>query len=476
MEFLVDVIGTPLDSTGQNNEKARAFFERAEEVAATDNFDYAIDLYMEGLKRSPEDVEVGHKPLRQLSLVRQARGGKKPSIIEKMRHSRGGKDPVERMLNSERLLARDPENLAYAEAVLRAASEASLTKVVAWIAEIMFQANLLSEKPNVEQILLVRDCYFKAGMMDKALQAIQGALKFKPEDHDLREQLRDISAQVTMDRGKYGQQGDFRQSIKDKDVQADLQAQDRVVKTEDYRIRAVDEARKALGEKPDSPTNLMRLADALSDMGDAKNEDQAIELMENAFARTNNFSFRKHSGELAMKAWKRRCRDIKKRLDADPENSAVKTAFEQASQKLAAIELKHYKQCVDNYPTDAGLKYQLGLCYLRHSQFDEAIPMFQEARRDPRNNVNSLAKIGVCFFMKGWYTDALDIFKEAIEAYELKDDSTAKELQYNLGRTYEQQGDKAQALEVYRKLAQIDFAYKDVRTRVDALRSANGNG
>jgi predicted Zn-dependent protease len=312
-------------------------------------------------------------------------------------------------------------------------------------------------------------------MPDRALQAIQGALQVKPDDHDLREQLRDISAQVTMDRGKYGQQGDFRNSIKDKEGQADLQAQERVVKTEDYRIRAVEEARKALAEKPDSPTILIRLADVLSDMADGKNEDQAVELMESAYKRTGSFSFRKHSGELAMKAWRRRARDIKKRLDAEPENSALKAAFEQASQRLAAVELQHFKECIENYPTDAGLKYQLGLCYLKVAKFDEAIPMFQEARRDPRNNVNSLSKIGICFFMKGWYTDALDIFKEAIDAYEMKDDAMAKELQYNLGRTYEQQGDKAQAIEVYRKLAQIDFAYKDVRTRVDALRSGNGS-
>jgi tetratricopeptide (TPR) repeat protein len=464
-----------LDQADQNTDKARAFFERAEEVAATDNFDYAIDLYMEGLKRSPDEVELGHKPLRSLSLIRLSRGGRKPSIIDKMRLSRNVKDPIERMLNSERLLARDPQNLAYAETVLRGASDAGLTGTVAWIAEIVFQANLASEKPSFEQYILMRDCYLKAGMYDRALASIQGALTVKPDDHDLRDQLRDLSAQVTMDRGKYGQQGDFRHSIKDREAQADLQAQERVVKTEDYRIRVVEEARKALGEKPESPTNLMRLADALSDVGDGKSEDQAVELMESAWKRTGNFSFRRHAGELAIKAWRRRSRDIKKRLDAEPDNSAVKTAFEQASQKLTSIELQHFKECVENYPTDSGLKYQLGLCYLRLSMFDDAIPMFQEARRDPRNNVNALSKIGVCFFMKGWYTDALDIFKEAIDAYEMKDDAVAKELQYNLGRTYEQQGDKAQAIEVYRKLAQIDFAYKDVRSRVDALRSGNGN-
>jgi tetratricopeptide (TPR) repeat protein len=466
-----------LDSPDQNSaetEKARTFFERAEEVAATDNFDYAIDLYLEGLKRSPEEIELGYKQLRQLALIRQAKGGKKPSMLEKMRHSRA-KEPLEKMLNATYLLARDPDNLVYVEALLHAASEGNYFKVVSWIGDVLLQANMSSEKPSLEQFLLLRDCYLKAGIPERAVVTLQWATKLKPNSQELRDELRNLSADLTMAKGKYGQEGDFRDSIKDKDIQAELQSQDRAVKTENYRIRAVEEARKALANKPDSPLNLMRLADALGDLADGKSEDQAIDLMESSFRHTGSFSFKKHAGELAIKAWRRRARDIKKRLDAEPENNALKAAFDQASHKLAIIELEHYKRCVENYPTDSGLKYQLGLCYLKGSLFDEAIPMFQEARKDPRNNVNALMKIGIAFFMKGWYTDALDVFKEAINTYDIKDDGTAKELQYNLGRTYEQQGDKANALEIYRKLAQIDYSYKDVRVRVDALRSENGN-
>jgi tetratricopeptide (TPR) repeat protein len=466
-----------LDSPDQNSietEKARTFFERGEEVAATDNFDYAIDLYLEGLKRSPDEVELGHKPLRQLAFIRQAKGGKKPSMLEKLRPSRA-KEPLEKMLNAAYFLARDPENLAYAEALLRAASEGNYSKVVSWIGDVLLKANMSLDKPSLELFLLLRDCYLKAGIHERAIVTLQWAAKLKPDSQELREELRNLSADLTMTKGKYGQDGDFSNSIKDKDIQTQLQSQDKAVKTEDYRLRAVEAARKTLADKPDSPTNLIRLADALADIGDGKSEDQAIELMESSYKRTGSFSFKKHSGELAIRAWKRRARDIKKRLDTEPENSVLKAAFEQASNKLGIIELEHYKKCVENYPTDAGLKYQLGLCYLKSAMFDDAIPMFQEARRDPRNNVNALMKIGIAFFMKGWFTDALDVFKEAIDTYEIKDDGIAKELQYNLGRTYEQQGDKANALEIYRKLAQIDYGYKDVRVRVDALRSESGN-
>jgi len=83
-------------------------------------------------------------------------------------------------------------------------------------------------------------------------------------------------------------------------------------------------------------------------------------------------------------------------------------------------------------------------------------------------------KIGYCFFMKGWFTDAIDIFTQAINSYEIKDDNIGKELRYNLARAMEENGDTEKALEIYRKLAQIDFSYSDVSQRVDKLRNKKG--
>ena len=49
----------------------------------------------------------------------------------------------------------------------------------------------------------------------------------------------------------------------------------------------------------------------------------------------------------------------------------------------------------------------------------------------------------------------------------------AKELRYNLARAYEEQGHKEKALDVYRRIAQLDFGYKDVSARVDRLRAGS---
>ena len=44
----------------------------------------------------------------------------------------------------------------------------------------------------------------------------------------------------------------------------------------------------------------------------------------------------------------------------------------------------------------------------------------------------------------------------------------------NLARCYEEQAEREKALELYRKIAQLDFGYKDVRRRIDNLRGEGG--
>ena len=182
--------------------KARAFFSRAEEVAGTDNFDYAIDLYMEGLKLAPDALEDGHAPLRRLALIRQAKGGKKPSVVEKVKH-RGGKTPLEEMLNAEFLLAKDPDNLDYAETMLKACVAGSYTRTADWIAQLIFDANRASEKPSLATYLLLKDSYAKMRMFAKAVVACQHAVDLKPNDDAIRDEHRDLSASMTMEKG-YG--------------------------------------------------------------------------------------------------------------------------------------------------------------------------------------------------------------------------------------------------------------------------------
>jgi tetratricopeptide (TPR) repeat protein len=450
--------------------KAYAFFERARKAADTQNYDYAIEMYLDGLRCDPDALEQGHLRLFELAMKRQGQDGKKPTMVERMKRMRG-KTPLEQMLNAEYLLAKDPDHLPYAEAMLKAAVAGKYRRTVGWIANLIFQANNASSRPSANTYVLLKDSYKAIGQYDKAIVACQLASKLKPQDADLADEFKNLTAEMTMARGKYDQEGDFRQSIQNREEQEKLQSQQAVIKTEDYKQSAVDEARKAYTQDPNLPKNIIELSQALTDLQDSKADKEAIELLENAYKTKKDFSFKQRAGQIWMKNLRRKIRRAKAAVEAKSDDSEAKARLSKLNARLNSVELEHYGLCVANYPTDLQAKFEYGSRLIRNKRFDEAIPLFQEAQKDPRHKISSMDKIGLCFFYKGWFADAIDIFTQAIGAYEIKDDGVAKDLRYNLARSYEQQGNTEKSLEIYRKIAQLDFGYRDVRQRVDKLRS-----
>jgi Tfp pilus assembly protein PilF len=458
-----------MEQENEKNAKAKLFFERAAEAGVSNNFDYAIDMYLEGLRLEPDALQEGHLPLRELALSRQVKGGRKPSVLERMKYLRG-KTPLEQMLNAEYLLAKDPDNLSYAEGVLKAALAGGYKKTASWISDLLFAANNASQSPSLHIYLLLKDSYATIQQWDRAVAACRYAAKMRPDDDEIADEIQRLSAEMTVARGKYDQEGDFRKSIKNREAQEKLQSQQAVVKTEDYRLSAVELARENYEEAPESAVNIFGLAGALTDLQTDQADQEAINLLEDAYKKRQDFSFKERAGLIRIGQFKRKIREAEQTLEANAEDSIAKSQLSGLMSQLNKAELEHYMLCVKNYPTDLKFKYEYGIRLIRNKRYDEAIPLLQEAQRDPRHKIAAMDKIGLCFFMKGWFADAVDIFTQAIDSYEIKDDDTAKELRYNLARSYEEQGEKQKALEVYRKIAQLDFGYKDVSQRVDRLR------
>jgi tetratricopeptide (TPR) repeat protein len=453
--------------------RATVFFSKARRVAEVNDYDYAIELYLKGLNCTPDALHEGHIPLFELGLQRQKKGGKRPSMVEKMKRLRG-KTPAEQMLNAEYLFVKDPDNLSYGSAMLKAAVGGGFTKTASWIANYLFQGNNAAKKPSFQVYALLKNSYVRLGQFDKALAACQRAARLKPQDGTIADELKNLTAELTVARGKYDQEGDFRKAIKDREVQEKLRQEDSIVRSKDQRALAVEAARKAIGEDPNLPKNIYGLAQALAELRDDKSENEAIELLEKAYGDKDDFSYKQRAGLIRISQLKRKIRRAKRALESKGADAVASAEVTELSEGLNEIEMEHYRLCVENYPTDLQAKYEYGARLLRNKRYDEAIPLFQEAQRDPRHKISAMGKIGLCFFMKGWFADAIDVFTQAISSHEIKDDGVSKELRYNLGRSYEEQGDSEKALEIYRKLAQLDFGFRDVRQRVDKLRQGPG--
>jgi tetratricopeptide (TPR) repeat protein len=219
------------DANNEKIAKAEVFFARARDIANTSNFDYAIAMYIEGLRCEPDDVTNGHIPLRKLALLRQGRGGKKPSMKERIKRGRE-KDVLEQMLSAEYLLAKDPDHLPYAQAMLKAAVAAGYSNTAHWMADLLFQANAGSARPSVAIYVLLKEAYESIGQYNKAMVTIYQAAKLKPEDAELSDEYKRLCAELTVSRGKYDTNEDFRKAVKDSEQQKMLQAEDGVVKSD----------------------------------------------------------------------------------------------------------------------------------------------------------------------------------------------------------------------------------------------------
>jgi len=198
-----------------------------------------------------------------------------------------------------------------------------------WMADILFDQNLQRDKPLANAFVFLRDVYIKIENYPRALQACQNAVQLKPNDMALAASLRDLSAQSTMQQGKYDGEGDFRESMMDREEQTKLQSQEQVVRSDAVNADIIAEAREDYEEDPTVPGKINSLVTALCSTEDFEKENEAVAILEKAFKELEQFSFQQHIGEIRIKQWQRKIRVYQEKLKETPDDAALK-------QKLAA--------------------------------------------------------------------------------------------------------------------------------------------
>ena len=461
----------PLEFPPELMARAREFFAKGAEVAYTLNYDYAVEVFLDGLSLWPDALAEGHQPLREIALRRQAAGQKKSGMRDNSKYRKAaGKNPKEAMLKAEYLLSKDPNNAKHLADMAKAAAEGGYRQTAKWVTDTMFDVVRHKDKVPLQTYVFLRDTYAQAQEFVSALQMCQLALQLKPNDPALQDAHRDLSAQATMQEGKYDSDTDFRDSIKDPQEQQKMHKQSGGAGLKADQDDALAEARADFQANPNVPGKINKLVAALTAAEDEPLENEAIEILENAFTQSSRFQYKQRSGEIRIKQINRSVRDLQAQLKAHPEDKQLAQKAQQAGQQGLKTELEHYRLCVESYPTDMGLKFEYGRRLVRAKQYDTAIPMFQDSRSDPRHRIASINYIGQCFYHKQWYADAVETFQQALEAVQDSEGAVAKELRYNLGRAYEADENTDEALNCFRKVAQIDFNYLDVKDRVDTLR------
>jgi hypothetical protein len=121
-------------------DRAKIYWARANALADTGNFDYAIEMCLQGLAIIPNEVEA-HEALRVIALRRTAAGHRPLGLIARATLKTDTGDPTRDMLAFEKLLAFDPGNLDHMIGVMASARRGGHDRVVAWIAPLIDRAD-----------------------------------------------------------------------------------------------------------------------------------------------------------------------------------------------------------------------------------------------------------------------------------------------------------------------------------------------
>jgi len=453
----------------EDQKKAEVFFGHGRKLADSGNYEYSIEMFLQGLNLDPESIEA-HKALRDTAMKRKVSGGKAMGMMEKMK-LKSSKDEKQNMLVAEKLLAYEPGNMDHMKSLLQAALKAGYFDTVLWMADLLMQANLDNpKKPDFKTFILLKDTYKSLRMWKLATQACQGAATLKPDDMDLMTELKHLGAQETMTAGNYEGGGSFRESIRDMDKQKKLLDSDKDVHSMDVMTRAIVDAEAEYKADPNEAGKLTKFVDALCKTEDPDQENRAIELLNGAYERTKQFKFRLRIGMIKLAQLSRMERSLRTDVEQNPKDLEKRKAYAEFRKEKLQEELNEYQLWSENYPTEMSYKYQSAIRLFQLEQYDQAIPILQQARMDPKYKNEAALYLGRAFFEAQFIDEAVDTFKGLIDEYLARGDDRSKAMTYWYARALEARGDLDPAQKAYSQVAQWDFNYRDVQLRIKAIR------
>ena len=456
---------------------AENLFQKAEQAIKRRNFDYAIELLLQGLKLDPLNVEQRQRLRKTEVLAIQSKGGKTHGDFKTSVTSLGtqwrikklgmGKKWEEQILEIENFLRNAPQNVSMLFQLAKAFRklEGGLESAVAALQEIVE-----ADRNQIEAWRLLGTLWAGSDP-DRAIQCWERVKKYKPEDKEAGKAIRDLSAATMVKRAEERKQdgdGDFRDMLADGDESRKLQEDQQIIRTDEDAIRAIQRGKERLANNPEDRRLIRHIGDLYRRLKKYKSAQRYYEKL--IAIDPNDLLAKERIGGLKEHAHNDRVAEAEENLKADPENEELKAALAKAKVSLDDFLVVELQNRVAAHPTDYGLKAKYGELLRRKGKIDEAIAQFQKALQDPRLATRSHANLGLCFHAKGLSDLAIDQFERTLSAIPDANSTLAKDVTYSLGETYAQKGDFDQARATMEKILALDIGFKDVGDKVAEYR------
>jgi tetratricopeptide (TPR) repeat protein len=467
----------------RDTRKAKRFFEHAQSVA---DLDYAIECFINGLRLDP-DNQAMHEALRDVALKRKYSGGKPAGLGEKFKS--GGKTPIDKLMHAEGLWAKDPTNIDRIVTVMELAGAAddaiddvNMATFIEWMGRVFLDASNMKDnrKPNKQTYLRVCQVLEHAECFDQAVEVCRLALEQDPDDAVVVQAVKNLEAERTMKQAQYGKEGaDFKSAVKDLAGQRALDQEDRAgSQTQNAVEEEVTRRRAELEEDPQDVVRAEKLVDALRKLGTPAAVEEATRLLLEAWEQSGQYRFKQRAGDIRLRQLAHEDARLLAACKAHAQDAEARKKYDEHHRQRMKIELDEYTDRVENYPTDAGLKFELGRRLEAFKRYEEAIKHFQEAQVDLKLKPKALHGQGRCYLAMGYFEEARQSLERGIAAHKLQDDELGLRMRYDLMDALDKQAQKTRSVEVARQaqeiasfIIQTDIGYRDIRKRLEGLRA-----
>lgn len=459
-------------------DKASRFFSHAQTVHDSTQYEYAMQLWLSGLRQDPTSMRGLESFFKSCAAFLMDSGGKGPSK-ETLRQF-DGKGDLEKFLNALLAWGMKPTDALLAVRATEMASKLGLTEQTYWLGDRAIDKIRTEKKPRKDLYLKLVPVFTKVGAVEKAVEALDAAVKLDPSDGPLAAELRNLSAQATMSKGGYeqtGQAGGFRANIRDLDKQRQLEDQERIVKTEETIDRLLKAEEEDYLRRPEDPAAINKYAKRLIERGRPEDEKRAAEVLKKAYETTKQFRFREMSGDLLLRRAYRKLGEYRDKAAAAADNAVAQTTYKRAQAEYNRMELEEYKLRVEAYPTDLGLKFEVGKRYFALGDMDNAIPLFQESQHDAKRRVESQHYLAQAFQKIEYLDEAISTFRQALDAHRAPTDETGMALRYGLMCALQKKAEGERELPIAEEADKLasdiaihQFNYRDIRARRDSLK------
>ena len=303
-------------------------------------------------------------------------------------------------------MSRDPSAPATWRHIIAAALAGQWTAVVDWAGKILFEINRQGKKPSKDVYAFLMNSFAQARLFNEAVKACQMALSLDPQNNQLQEALRDLWPE-------YHPAGPLRRGRLVHQVGGRPEGPDGAAQGQPDRPGphlhggAGRQGPRQYEAEPTVAGKVNALVDALIRFDNEAYENEAIDVLLKAFKESAAYRYKMRVGDIKMRQMSRQYQKLLKAGD--------KEAAKDLARQQLAFELQEFIERAANYPTDLGLKFELGRRQFLTGQHDEAIGSLQQARRDPKRRLAAMNYLGLAFFKKGWQTEAADTFQQALD-------------------------------------------------------------